>query len=157
MEKPVTVRKLGPDRAVLWSYEGRVLERAPAFVKLEARFDRPTMDLGYALFETKDRFVEHFYADRWYNIFEVHAAADDRLKGWYCNIAEPARIGEAAVEQVDLALDLWVSPDGAHRVLDREEFDSLPLDPETRDRAEGGLRDLLARLDRRLPPFDVLP
>ena len=30
-----------------------------------------------------------------------------------------------SVSWVDLALDLWVSPDGSQAVLDREEFEAL--------------------------------
>ncbi|OQY20658.1 MAG: hypothetical protein B6I35_10355 [Anaerolineaceae bacterium 4572_32.2] len=47
------------------------------------------MDLGYVALEPSDRWTECFYTDRWYNVFEIHAA-DDSLKGWYCNITRPA-------------------------------------------------------------------
>ena len=44
----------------------------------------------HATLRRGDRFIETYYTDRWYNIFEIHAREDDRLKGWYCNIAKPA-------------------------------------------------------------------
>jgi hypothetical protein len=101
------------------------------------------MELGFVDLEPRDRWIETFYADRWYNIFEIYAS-DGRLKGWYCNITRPARIGRGEVEAEDLALDLWVSPSGETEVLDEDEFDALPLQPEER---RAGL-DALAELQR---------
>ena len=152
---PITIRKLNLNHELMWSYAGHVLERTPTTIRLEARFNRPTTDYGYAVFEENDRFVEHFFADRWYNIFEVHSVQDDHLKGWYCNIVKPAMFSADEIAQVDLALDVWINPDGTYRVLDQDEFDALPLDAETRQQATSALRELLDRVQLRLPPFDT--
>ena len=152
---PITIRKLNLNHELMWSYAGHVLERTPTTIRLEARFNRPTTDYGYAVFEENDRFVEHFFADRWYNIFEVHSVQDNHLKGWYCNIVKPAMFSADEIAQVDLALDVWINPDSTYRVLDQDEFDALPLDAETRQHATSALRELLDRLHRRLPPFDT--
>ena len=77
-----------------------------------------------------DRFVETFYSDRWYNIFEIYDRDDDHFKGWYCNIGKPAIIEDDFVSYVDLALDLWVSADGTQTVLDEDELEELNLDDE---------------------------
>ncbi len=155
MSSPITIRKLNLNHELMWSYTGHVLERTPAYIRLEARFNRPTTDYGYAVFEQNDRFIEHFYADRWYNVFEVHSVQDDHLKGWYCNIVEPAMFSADEIAQVDLALDVWIAPDGAYQVLDQAEFDALPLDAAARQQATSALRELLDRVLRRLPPFDA--
>jgi len=152
---PITIRKLNLNHELMWSYAGHVLERTPTIIRLEARFNRPTTDYGYAVFEENDRFVEHFFADRWYNIFEVHSVHDDHLKGWYCNIVKPAMFSDNEIAQVDLALDVWINPDGTHCVLDQDEFDALLLDAETRQQATSALRELLDLLHHRLPPFDT--
>jgi protein associated with RNAse G/E len=125
--QPITVRKLNLRGEQTWSYSGVILERASNSVKLEARFSRETMDVGYTVFEIGDRFVERFFADRWYNIFEVHSVHDDHVKGWYCNITQPAVIEDDVVSAVDLALDVWIAPDGSTRVLDEDEFAALDL------------------------------
>ena len=155
MSSPITIQKLNLQHELMWSYSGEVLERTPTYIRLEARFNRPTTDYGYAVFEHNDRFVEHFYADRWYNIFEIHAVQDDHLKGWYCNIVKPAVFGVDHIAQVDLALDLWINPDGTHRVLDQDEFDALPLDADTRQPAVNALSELLDRLHHHLTPFEA--
>jgi uncharacterized protein len=150
------VNKLNLNHELVIAYDGAVLERTPESIVLEARFSRETMDLGYAVLEHHDRFVEHFYADRWYNIFEIHSVHDDHLKGWYCNIVKPAVFSAEAIEQVDLALDLWIDPDGSYQVLDREEFEALPIDRTTRLRAQQAVGELIYLLYHHAAPFTAI-
>ena len=95
------------------------------------------------MLKQNDRFVETFYTNRWYNIFEIHDRDDDSLKGWYCNVGYPA-IWDApdVISYVDLALDLWVTPVGVQTVLDEDEFGALELDELTRTRALNALAEL---------------
>ncbi len=153
MADSITVEKLNLKQEVIITYDGIVLERTPETIVLEARFNRETMDLGYAVLEHDDRFIEHFFADRWYNIFEIHSVHDDHLKGWYCNIAQPAIFRAETVEQVDLALDVWINPDGSYRVLDRDEFEALDLDRVTRLRAQQAVSELIYLLYHHTAPF----
>ncbi len=153
MPDTLTVKKLNLNRELVIAYEGTVIARTADTIVLEACFQRETLDLGYAVFEHHDRFVEHFFADRWYNIFEIHSVQDDHLKGWYCNIAQPAVFGENVIEQIDLALDVWIDPDGAYRVLDQDEFAALELDRATRLRAQQAVNELIYLLYHRAAPF----
>lgn len=116
----------------VWRYDGVLIESHPNRVTLEARFNRDDQTLDYVVFRRGDRFVEQFYTDRWYNVFEIHDVGDDRLKGWYCNFARPAHIADGVITSDDLALDLWVYPDGRLLTLDRDEFDALPIPAEER-------------------------
>ncbi len=157
---PVTVYKLDLNGRVLIRYSGYVLERSPQAVVLEAAFSRERMDLGYVTLKPGDRFVEHFYADRWYNIFEVYDVDDGRLKGWYCNITRPALIQPAAepedgleVRAVDLALDYFRQPSGREFVLDEDEFAALPLSAGEVRAARAALAELQALAARRAGPF----
>ncbi len=113
---------------VTWQYEGVVLNREENAVTLEALFNRDDMPFMDIVLKRNDRFVETFYSDRWYNIFEIYDCDDGMFKGWYCNICTPAIIADDFVSYVDLALDLWVSADGKQTVLDEDEFDALNLD-----------------------------
>jgi uncharacterized protein len=149
----LTVKKLNLQQELIMAYDGTVLERTGDTLVLEARFNRETLDLGYAVLEHHDRFIEHFYTDRWYNIFEIHSVHDDHLKGWYCNIARPAVFGSDALEQIDLALDVWINPDGSYHLLDRDEFDALDLDRTTRLRAQQAVGELIYLLYHRAAPF----
>ena len=138
----ILVRKLDIHRQETWRYTGRILRRWPNAILLEAFFNRADLPFHGILLGRGDRFVEKFYADRWYNIFEIHDRADDRLKGWYCNITLPAELKEDQVAYVDLALDLLVYPDGSQLVLDEDEFADLVLDAPTRKKALAALADL---------------
>ncbi len=151
--RPITVIKNDHTGREVWRYEGTLLERTPTHVRLEARFSREDLELGYVAFRRGDRFVEEFYSDRWYNIFEVHDVADDRLKGWYCNFTRPAQLGEDMVSADDLALDLFVAPDGNMLVLDREEFEALPISDQEREEVLKALAELQVRVSQRQPPF----
>lgn len=145
------VHKLNEKGQPIWQYPAEVLERGPNFVRLEAFFNRDDMDLGFATFNRGDRFVEYFYSDRWYNIFAVYDRDEGALKGWYCNICRPAVIGDTAVHCEDLALDLWVSPDGATTLLDEDEFAALNLPESERRAAQSALQTLQILAQNGLP------
>ena len=127
---------------VTWQYEGVALSRAENAVTLEALFNRDDMPFMDIMLKRNDRFVETFYSDRWYNIFEIYDRDDGKPKGWYCNVCRPAVLTDGAVSYVDLALDLWVSADGKQTVLDEDEFDVLPLNDSEREKALNALTEL---------------
>lgn len=132
----------------------RTLERSATSITVEAIFTRyDRLDLGYTVFERGDRFVEHFYADRWYNVFEIHAVGSDALRGWYCNIGRPARLAADEIAQVDLALDVWVNPDGSTLVLDEDEFAALALAPEEAAAARAAVAEIQALAGQGRAPF----
>ncbi|MCC7206677.1 MAG: DUF402 domain-containing protein [Anaerolineae bacterium] len=153
----ITIRKFDHDGREAWRYTGTLVERSEHHAVIEAFFDRPDRDDGYVVWRKGDRFLEWYYADRWYNIMRVHDVTDDHVKGWYCNITRPAIIDADSIIWPDLALDVWVTPDGEVHLKDEAEFDTLPLDAETRANALRGLEDLKARIVRRDAPFDTLP
>jgi protein associated with RNAse G/E len=146
----ITVYKLDSTGQEVWRYPAQVVAHSQTMIKVEAPFNRDDMDLGFATFARGDRFVEFFFRDRWYNIFAVYARDTDVLKGWYCNICRPADISETAVRCEDLALDLWVDPEGQTLVLDRDEFAALDLSVDEQQKGHQALQELqkLAALDQ---------
>ena len=142
MSEKITVDKLSPQGELKWRYEGELLERGENWVRLEAFFDHDNIVVAGIPLQRGDRFVETYYSDRWYNIFEIHAGEGGALRGWYCNITRPANILSDRLEYVDLFLDLWVSPDGRQTVLDEEEFVAADLEEETRRSARQALAEL---------------
>ncbi len=127
---------------VTWQYEGVILHREENAVTLEALFNRDDMPFMDIVLKRNDRFVETFYSDRWYNIFEIYDRDDGKFKGWYCNIGMPAVIEDDLVSYVDLALDLWVSVNGKQTILDEDEFERLNLDDLLRQKVYDGLKEL---------------
>ncbi|MBI5830539.1 MAG: DUF402 domain-containing protein [Chloroflexi bacterium] len=151
----ITVHKLDHNGVEKLTWSGEVLERDEARVTLEARFARERMELGYVTLTPGDRFVENFYADRWYNVFAIYDAADGRFKGWYCNVTRPARFADGHIYSDDLALDYFVQPSGREFVLDEDEFAALPLSPEEAASARAALAELRTLAAGHSGPFAV--
>jgi len=153
MDDNITVHKLDESGEEKFSYRGRVVRRDAHSVQLEAIFRRERMDLDYVTLKPGDRFVEYYYADRWYNVFAIYDADDGSFKGWYCNITRPARLSEAHVHAVDLALDYFVQPSGREFILDEAEFSALPLSPTDAAAARAALAELQSLAAQRAGPF----
>jgi len=134
---------------VTWQYEGVVLSRVENAVTLEALFNRDDLPFMDIVLKRNDRFVETFYSDRWYNIFEIYDRDDGKLKGWYCNIGKPAVIEDDFVSYVDLALDLWVSENGTQTVLDEDELEELDLDDGLKRKVHESLKELQEVITKR--------
>jgi predicted RNA-binding protein associated with RNAse of E/G family len=151
--KTITVIKRIPTGREVWRYSATLLEQSGGRLLLEAPFNASDTPFMGILIRTGDRFMETYFTDRWYNIFEIHDREDDRLKGWYCNIGRPAVWEEdATLSYIDLALDLWVAPDGSQTVVDEEEFLALDLDDDTRAQALAGLAELRNMFARKIAP-----
>ena len=69
--------------------------------------------------KTKEPAIMFFYKKRWFNII-----AQLKKYGlfYYCNIASPYILDEKIIKYIDYDLDLRVFPDGAFKVLDRNEY-----------------------------------
>ena len=141
-ERQVTVIKRDIHGQETYRYHGVLLTHRDSQVVLQAYFDRDDLDLHGMPLARGDRFVETYYTDRWYNIFEIHAHQDDTLRGWYCNIGWPVEIDGDTISYIDLSLDLLVFPDGRQIVLDEDEFEALEITPDLRRRALQALNDL---------------
>lgn len=154
----ITVQLLKPAKGAIVTYQGTLLRAEPGHIMIHARWDRDALDLGYVVFEPGDHFYEHFYTDRWFNIFEVRAGAG-QLKGWYCNVTRPAFVEGDVLTSEDLELDLFVTPDRAGLLrLDADEFAARSLDasdPAAYAAALAALDELEQMVRSGAAPFDV--
>ncbi len=149
----ITVVKQNPVGETKIQYTGEVIERLPNGVIIQAYWSHPTKNLEYTSFEAGDRFIEYYYTDQWFNIFDI-ANADGVRKGWYCNIAEPAMIFDDRIEQIDLFVDVWVTTEGKTLLLDEEEFAAdTTLNEQQRYGAKQGLQTLMEMIAARQGPF----
>jgi uncharacterized protein len=123
---PVQVRKLKPDGTLDYAWSGVVLRCDREGIVLRAEFNVEVVEREWATFRRGDVFVEFYYFDRWFNVFQV-SAPDGTLKGWYANVGLPAELqaDSGVLHYIDLALDVWTNPNGDFVVLDQEEFDEL--------------------------------
>jgi protein associated with RNAse G/E len=128
-----------------WRYEGKLISRSPNKIVIEAFFDREDTPVEGVILQRGDRFIETYYSDRWYNIYEIQEQLSGQLKLWYCNVAYPAEINNHSISYRDLALDLLVYADGKQTVLDEDEFEALPLPDEVKTNARKALLELKIR------------
>jgi protein associated with RNAse G/E len=157
----VRVQKLGYDGQVVYAWSGGLERVGDAFV-VHARFpvigkEPPVVD-GVPL-NNGDIFTEFYYPDRWYNVFHI-TDPSGRHKGWYCNVAQPATLGEEGIAFIDMALDLFVHPDGHYTVLDEDEFAEAAgalYSAEDIRSARAGLDDLIRLAEARELPAPELP
>jgi protein associated with RNAse G/E len=139
----------------VWQYQGNVIERGDTYVCLRAFFDRKEANLGFVTFRQGDLFIEWFFTNRWYNIFQVHDGDSEHVKGWYCNITRPAIITEDTVEADDLELDVWISPNGMMMLLDEKEFSDLDLPTDERMAALRAIQTIRRDVAEREAPFHI--
>ncbi len=150
----ITVIKFDAAGDEVLRYDGRVLERGLTSVCLRAIFRHETADLGFVRFVRGDVFTEWFYTDRWYNVFRIEDRETRRLKGWYCNLTRPAEISEEIACSVDLALDVFVLPNGECRLLDEDEFAALELSPQDRAAVWAAVEEIQTLAAQRAAPFN---
>jgi protein associated with RNAse G/E len=154
----IAVKKFLYDGKPSYVWDGTVVAVADDHVVIEALFTRGSRDLGYVVLEPGDVFIEFYYYEQWFNIFQIYSAAHE-LKGWYCNIGRPPEIKAGELRYLDLALDLFVYPDRRELVLDEDEFEELRASTYLPEDTEGALKGLIelqswsgqGRLPSRLP------
>lgn len=144
----VDVIKLNHLGEEVWRYPGEVIKTDEKGVLVEAFFNIDDRPFHGITLRRDDRYIERYYPDRWYNIFEIHDRDDDHLKAWYCNITSPANFEPGRISSRDLALDVLIYPNGEYLILDEDEFEALNLDPPTRQKALQALQSLIQLIDQ---------
>jgi len=126
----------------VWEYSGSLVQRHKNQIVIEAYFDREETPVDKLVLREGDRFVETYFFDKWFNIYEIQNQQNWELKAWYCNISFPAKFSDNILTYRDLELDLLVYPDGRQKVLDIAEFEALPLNNHVRSKALQALKEL---------------
>lgn len=106
-------------------------------------------------YRTQEPAIIFFYKKHWFNII-----AQIKSFGlfYYCNIGTPYVVDENTIKYIDYDLDLRVFPDGAHRVLDNNEYKyhkkimKYPMEIDSIVRRE--LNILIEMKENRVGPFD---
>lgn len=152
----INVRLLKPLKDKVVTYQAEVVERDETWIVIRAVWPYNYVDMGYVTFAPGDVLYEYFYADRWYNVYQL-CTPDGGLKGWYCNITRPAIISDTEIESEDLEIDVFVSPDRQEiLVLDEEEYAMRGIEqdePDSHQAVVAAIAELQTRATRGDAPF----
>ena len=141
----VTVFKQNHLGEPVFSWESELLAESPTYRQVRAGFSgADAVPVDKVTFRKGDLFLESYYTDRWYNLFEVHEGLSDQVKCWYINLSFPAQFSAESIIWQDLALDLLVYPNGEYKILDEDEFNALSLEPEIRNHCLETVLEILA-------------
>ncbi len=135
----------------VWRYPGKLLDQSANGLLFEAYFNRSDLDFNGVVLKEKDRFLELYLYEKFFNIYEIYDRDSEQLKAWYCNITRPIEVRANEISYDDLALDLLVLADGRQLVLDEDEFEELKLSDDLRNQALAGLRELQTLFERNIP------
>jgi hypothetical protein len=156
----VTVVKLAPDGSEAARYRGDVVGRCQdSWLLVQATWTYRGIEVGGLSFCPGDELLEWFSPRHPYNAFAVFSP-QDHFKGWYANVAHPARLDATIDPPVlfwhDLYLDLVGLPDGSFTVRDDDELLASGLaeaDPALQARILAARSELIRRFQDQLPPF----
>lgn len=139
---PIEVRLIKDPRPDVL-YPGEVLHDDGEHVVLRAPwFGDGPRDMGFAVFEPGDLWIEHYWRGRWFSVKEVRTASG-AVKGWYCDMTKPARVEDGRLVVRDLELDVWLSGDGGTVLrLDEDEFAESGLEQRDPEAAAMALRTM---------------
>ena len=68
----IQVHKLNPNHQETWHYWAQVKNILSDGILLEAFFDAEDRPFHGIKLEKNDRFIERYYTNRWYNIYEIY-------------------------------------------------------------------------------------
>lgn len=98
-----------------------LLSRNPPQLMCYGYFENPVNHPHLGMIPAGTLSLESFWSNRFYNLF-VFFESNREIRNLYFNICLPATISSAAVDFVDLDIDIVVWPDGSFETLDIEEF-----------------------------------
>jgi len=110
------------DGSIRRSWKAGIVSRSDDLIVAVGRFDQDVEHGDLGLIKEGTVSFEHFWLDRWYNVFRFHEP-DGSFRNYYCNIAMPATMNGGELDFVDLDLDVVVWPDGRVVVLDRDDLE----------------------------------
>ncbi|MHA6482613.1 DUF402 domain-containing protein [Paenibacillus sp. strain BS8-2] len=120
MGNTVHIQALKYGNVLHYEWETELLEQRDDDVFVLAKHGRQLRHhTKNATFTINNWSIEWFSRKHWFTLSAV--VADGRITEYYCNINQPALIGEGKVAFVDLDLDL-VQRDGVWMVVDEDEF-----------------------------------
>lgn len=127
MNRVYTVNSRKFDGTIRRSWKCEFVSRDDEKIDLVGSFEHQVEHPDLGVIEAGTVSHERFYFNRWFNYFTFEHPVGT-LRNYYINICMPPKIGDDAIDYVDLDIDLIVWPDGRRQTLDTEEFEANRLE-----------------------------
>ena len=150
ISREITIHAKKYDGRVRKTWTGGVLTESDEVLVLVARFEKTVKHNDLGIIEAGTVSFEHFWFDRWYNVFRFHRP-DGTLLAHYVNIAMPAVLEGEILSYTDLDIDVIRWADGRVEVLDRDDFEKNQVKysypPDVIETVEVALSEVLTLID----------
>lgn len=147
----ITINSRKYDQRIRRSWLGGLAKQTATLLVLVGRFEFDVDHADLGLIRQGTVSFEHYWLDRWYNVFRFHEP-DGSLRNHYCNISMPPTFKNDVLDYVDLDIDVVVWPDTRYKVLDLAHFAEntvkfgYPKDIVAK--AQTGLAEVLALIEK---------
>lgn len=139
------------------SWKADLLDKRDSLLLFRGVFDREITHSDLGVIRPGTISLEYFWLDEMFNIFKFFEP-EGAFRNFYCNVCLPPTFENGVLEYVDLDIDVIVSSDFSHTILDMEEFETNALQfgysQEIKLNAELGLENILQKIRDRNFPFD---
>lgn len=156
VETSIRIQALKYGNRPHYEWDTVLLERTDSYILVAGKRGRKLRHHTKQKVFTMDSWtIELFPFDSWFTVSAD--VMDGRIRQYYCNINEPAKLTDHIVSFVDLDLD-YVQRDGEWKVVDEDEFASnaklYAYPEELMARARQELVNLQNRVHSKQFPFD---
>ena len=137
-------------------WHGRLVNQQGPLLILHAEFEIAVSHQLLGEIKRGTRLVEHYWLDRWYNVFRF-LDDDGCTRLYYCNVNQPPSFDGQVLSYVDMDIDVIVKPDYSYEVQDIEEFNAnserYGYTAEEKRNVEKALEELTDMIQSRQFPF----
>jgi protein associated with RNAse G/E len=156
-ERQITINARKYDGHIRRSWSGGLVSQTDTHLIVVGRFGADVRHSDLGLIPKGTISFEHFWLDRWYNVFRFYGP-DGAFHSHYCNITMPPTFENNVLDYVDLDIDLILWPDGRVEVLDQDDFERNTIKfnypNEFRPRVEAAVAELTGMIEAKEFPFD---
>lgn len=145
------------DGRISKSWKADLLEQRDSLLIFRGIFDWEIIHPDLGVIRPGTISVEYFWLDEFFNVFKFYEP-EGNFRNFYCNVCLPPTFENGVVNYVDLDIDVYISGDFSHKILDVDEFETNAVrykySPELKRNADNGLKKILQKLHDRDFPFD---
>ena len=152
----ITINSRKYDQRIRRSWTGGLISQNDKLLVIVGRFEFDVEHDDLGLIRQGTISFEHYWLDRWYNVFRFHEP-DGSLRNYYCNITMPPTFENGVLDFVDLDIDVVVWLENKYEILDRDDFErntvKFGYPSDVVDNTEASLAEVTRLVERREFPF----